>query len=108
MITTIDIKYIVDGLGKAEETCIYGLKEGDYFNFVNKRKTKVIVSKIKSDSVALKFDDKEMLKMIIPDENNMLELPEEKEITLYLPIEPSPNFKLKILDIKEEKERFYE
>ncbi len=105
MVNKVDIKYIIDGLGTYEETVLGGYEESSYFYLGNNKVIKVLIEKVLDDKVVLKFDKKS--KLILPNMDNTVEMKKGEEITPFLPIKPSPNFKIIILDIREEQKLYY-
>jgi hypothetical protein len=100
MVNKTYIKYIIDGLGKYEETILSGYEEGEYFYFGNARSAKVFV-----DKVVLGFDDNS--EFVLPNMSNTVEIKKGEEITPFLMVKPSPKFKIIISDIREEEKRCY-
>lgn len=105
MVNKAYIKYIIDGLGKYEETILCGYEEGEYFYFGNDRSIKVFIDKLELDKVILRFDDNS--EFVLPNMSNTVEIKKGEEITPFLMVKPSPKFKIIISDIREEEKRYY-
>lgn len=108
MVAKVDIKYIIDGLGTYEETLLSGYEEGEYFYFGNKRNVKVFIEKLDLDKVVLRFDDdSEFSEFVFSGGTNTAEIKKGEEIIAFSSVKPSPKFKIKIVDIKEEQKLYY-
>ncbi len=105
MVTKVDIKYIIDGLGTYEETLLSGYEEGEYFYFGNKRNVKVFIEKLDLDKVVLRFDDDS--EFVFSGGTNTAEIKKGEEVIAFSGVKPSPKFKIKIVDIKEEQKLYY-
>ncbi len=105
MIYKVDINYKIDGLGSYEETTLGSLEENDYFFLGNNNGFKILIKKVYSDKVILEFDKR--CKLVLPSENKEIEIKIGDEISPYLPIDPSPRFKIKLMNIREEQRLYY-
>lgn len=119
------IEYFVSGLGSEEHTVFTGLHEGSEFYFGNGSNNNVKIEGIDDDSCILVFD---CLAKVIPSNGEYVDVVEEKmdlnmkipnrvyrmkinvneEISLVLPITPSPSYIMKITAIYEEDIVYYE
>lgn len=106
MIFKVDINYKIDGLGGYEETTLGGLEENDCFYVGNNNnKFKVIIKKVLSDRVLFEFD--KHCKLMLPNSSKQIEVKIGETFSPYLAIDPSPSFKIKLVDIREEQRLFF-
>ena len=105
MIYKVDISYKIDGIGIYEETNLGSLEENDCFFLGNNNGFKVLVKKVYADRVLLEFD--KHCKLILPNDSREIEIKIGDEFSPYLPIDPSPRFKIKLVDIREEQRLYY-
>lgn len=105
MIYKVDISYKIDGLGRYEETNLGSLEENDCFFLGNDNGFKVILKKVYQDRILLEFD--KHCKLVLPNGTKEMEIKIGDEFTPYLPIDPSPSFKVKLVNIREEQRLYY-
>lgn len=106
MVNKAYIKYIIDGLGRYEETILGGYEEGTYFFLGNNSQIKVFVEKVYNDRPILRFEDSDL--MIMTDKGtSSLEIKLKEEVNVFVPIKPSPKYKVQLIDIKKEEQLYY-
>ena len=105
MIYKINISYTISGLGKYEETNINGLEENEYFFLGNNDGYKIKIKKVFSDKIILEFDKHS--KLLLPNNSKEIELKIGDELKPFLPINPSPTYKIKVTDIRETQRVYY-
>lgn len=107
MIYKIDINYKISGFGIYEETTLCGYEENHCFFLGNDNGFKFLIKSINDEKVTLELDKHSKLILPNSEQSKIIELKIGEEITPYLPIEPSPMFKIKITDIRKENRVFY-
>ena len=106
MVNKVDLKFIISGLGRYEETILKGYEKGEFFYLGNDGKEKVYIEDVDLNKVTLRLEDNSLLNF--PHTLKKLDIPKNEEINIESPMKPSPDYSLEILDIREEPIRFYE
>lgn len=107
MINIVNIWYKIDGFGRVEKTNLYGLEENSYFFLGNQNhnELKVLIKKVYLDRILLQFD--ENCGLILPNENNEIEIKIGEEVVLETEITPSQFYHIKLVDISEAKRMYF-
>lgn len=100
----VDIKYVINWK-VSEETILKGLKEGTHFNLGNDEGIKILIKNIELDKVTLEIQDACMLSF--PNGKKEIDVKDGEEIEPFLSLNPSPNYTIKVFNIREEKRQFY-
>jgi len=99
MVKNVELEYSIGGMGKVEKTILSGLQKEDEFRFGNNSDLIVKIVDINNEAVILKFFGLEQYNIVLPNQDDTIEIKVGNRINPYTNITPSSVYEIRVLNI---------